>query len=546
MSKYILHAVIGRRKIPLTVINEGVTLKISFPYNRDLLDEIKSMERPPNSYDPDTKTWTVLNNSRNLFALDILINGEKIAIYDKDLINYPNAFGLWIHQQQMYNMVKTRHRCILAAEMRTGKTRPALYGAVDIDGPVWWVAPKKSLLSLKAEIKKINYDKKIYLFSYGAFRSTVQKNDYPDGRLPQYVVFDECQKLKTPNSQQTKAALDLSEEMESEYRGNEYIVGLSGTPAPKNPGDWWSVCEVVRPGFIKESNRIMFERRLGVYTQRENNVGGLYWHLEKWKEDEVYKLYKRLSPLVQVHLKKDCLDLPDKIYEIRKLEPSKMLLRVAQTIVDNEVHTLQAINKLRQLSDGFQYEYKYDEYTNAKTRSGMNFVGTPKIAQLEDDLDLHEDVGRLIVYAGFQGSVDIITETCVNKGWTVLRCDGRGWSVFGGTYTVDFCLSQMDRSSDDGTIPKLVFVANPESGGVGLELSSSPSIIYYSNTNKGEARMQSEDRAHSANMDVDRGLGIIDYCLLPTDYTIRDSLMKKKDLQSLSMGVLKEAFHGLF
>jgi hypothetical protein len=54
--------------------------------------------------------------------------------------------------------------------------------------------------------------------------------------------------------------------------------------------------------------------------------------------------------------------------------------------------------------------------------------------------------------------------------------------------------------------------------------------------------MQSEARAHSDNMDKVRGLTVIDYCLLPTDKKIRDRLMMKKDLQSLSMGELKQVF----
>ena len=98
------------------------------------------------------------------------------------------------------------------------------------------------------------------------------------------------------------------------------------------------------------------------------------------------------------------------------------------------------------------------------------------------------------------------------QGWVVLQIDSRGWNIFlptvdrdendlkgqpyetviGEKVTIDLCLQEMDRSSNKGVLDKLAIVANPEAGGEGNEFSASPVIIYYSNTNKGSARMQSE------------------------------------------------------
>ena len=57
--------------------------------------------------------------------------------------------------------------------------------------------------------------------------------------------------------------------------------------------------------------------------------------------------------------------------------------------------------------------------------------------------------------------------------------------------------------------------------------------------------MQSEARAHSNNMDKQRGLLVKDYCHLPTDYKIRESLVIKKDLQAITMGDLSSLFKAL-
>ena len=135
---------------------------------------------------------------------------------------------------------------------------------------------------------------------------------------------------------------------------------------------------------------------------------------------------------------------------------------------------------------------------------------------------------------------------CLDSGWSVLQIDGRGRSLYtinGGEDSSDegiqLALGQMDRSTDSGSIPRLAIVAETDAGGTGLEFSASPIIIYYSNSDSGEGRMQSEFRAKSANMDTLRGLIIKDYIHLPTDKLIRDRLLEKKELQAISMGDLR-------
>lgn len=524
-------------EVMVTLSEDGNLFELKFPRCKPMLEEVKAMQRPPNSWQPHKKTWLVYNNSRNRAALDFLARGD---IYKHFTAPIPTDVvpGLWKHQNEMYNFARTRRRCIIAGEMRTGKTLPMLR-LIDDSGVslAYWIAPKAAQRGVRREIAKWKPKTDITLLTYEKFRS-LWKAGMIYGMLERIaVIFDECQALKTPTSQVTKCALELSEDITDD----SYLIGLSGTPAPKNPGDWWSLCEIVQPGIVRESSRPAFERRLGEYEKREGAIGNQYWHLKYWKKDEVEKLYRRLKPIVRVYLKKDCLDLPPITYEVADLEPSTEMLRVAATIIDTELNSLSAINKLRQLSDGFMYQKEYDYDANAVVRTGVDRVDCPKINRLKEDLDEHEDVGRLIVYAGFQGSVDMVVETCVQKGWTVLKADGRGWEVHGASHTVDQCLAEMDRSSNTGAIEKLVFVANPSSGGVGIELSASPTIIYYSNTNKGADRIQSEARAHSNNMDKNRGLTVIDYCHLPTDYTIREQLMLKRDLQSISMGELRKS-----
>jgi hypothetical protein len=571
---YTISLRLAGKVIPTQLEILGDRLALSFPYFAPLVDEVKSMEGK--EWDAGNKIWTVANTKRNLYALDYLMKGPKSSWYKNEIFDYWNKnlldtervpLGFWKHQVEMFNFIMTRHRCLIAGEMRTGKTRPALM-AIHCSGVDYalWVGTTSALRGVSLEARAFrktcpSFKANIDFTTYDSIVGRVKRDEsLSDLKQFQFVVFDECQKLKTHNSQRTESAKELSEFMEDTWGTKEFVIGLSGTPAPKDPTDWWSTCEVIRPGFLKEGNWNLFKRRLAFMEQREGAVGNMYWHLLGWNTAECEFLYKRLKPLVSVFLKKDCLDLPPKIYKEVELTPSKSILATAKAISKLSKNTLDAINKLRQLSDGFQYNYAYSEEKNVKERIETTYIGSPKLEQLKLDIDEHEDTGRLIVYAGFQGSIDKISELFLSKGWIVLQVDGRGWNIMdpesfsdlkpdwyqlliekGQKINVDFILSEFNRATDTRSIPLIGFVAQTESAGTGLELSSSPTIIYYSNSNNGDGRMQSEDRAHSNNMDKNRGLTIIDYIHLPTDRTILNSLQKKRQLQAITLGELSDA-----
>jgi hypothetical protein len=79
-------------------------------------------------------------------------------------------------------------------------------------------------------------------------------------------------------------------------------------------------------------------------------------------------------------------------------------------------------------------------------------------------------------------------------------------------------------------------VGQPGAAGMGLTLTASPSIVYWSNDFNAESRIQSEDRIHRPGMDLNRGATIYDLVHLPTDLHILSNLKKKRDLQALTMG----------
>jgi SNF2 family DNA or RNA helicase len=148
-----------------------------------------------------------------------------------------------------------------------------------------------------------------------------------------------------------------------------------------------------------------------------------------------------------------------------------------------------------------------------------------------DELD---DIGRIVIYAGFQGSIDKVIAVVKEAGWNYVKADGRGWV----TDTEGDGLENFTQKLTE--YPKMAFIGQPGAAGMGLNLQVSPMIVYYSNSFNGEDRKQSMNRCQRPGMDKERGCTIVDFVHLPTDQLVLDNLEKKDWLQKLTMGAIQQ------
>lgn len=609
----------GKNKYPVTIRTDERHHFLSGPFQ--LKDEFAAMKGAKwmgyDSIQPE-KVWRVDNCRRNNFALAYLEGQNPYAPYLAKLTDelkakyhlpetredvYGKLIKPYAHQDEITLHILHRKQCIVAGEMGVGKTLAAFRAIEQSLVPeTWYVAPKSALASVKLEAWKWKLRAKVIYMTYEELKKTLQ-NWEPGRPPPKFVVYDESSRVKTPTSQRSQAAYYLAENMRNAWGDDCYIVLMSGSPAPKSPLDWYWQCEIACPGYVREGDIHKFQRRLAVMKQQEDITGTKFMKLLAWKdgnpsvcnfcgqlnvspvhhdglqrdyhefipvENEVEKLYRRMGGLTLVKLKKDCLDLPDKVYETRKLKPSLDLLRAARLITAKARSAIEGMTLLRELSDGFQYKDSVTGvevcescqgnkcfWDNAKNESvpcpACNATGSknkvereivevpsPKMEQLTEDLDAFEDIGRLVVYAGFTGSIDRICAQVKKCGWEFIRVDGRGWyNSIDHKWDAQRCLQEFQNTQSGPD--KLVFVGHPGSAGMGITLTASPAIIYYSNDFNAESRIQSEDRIHRAGMDVNRGATIIDYVLLPTDQKVIDNLKRKRELQSISIGELQHA-----
>lgn len=620
---------VGKYRMPGKLHSDGKRIYFEFPYWPALNEEIKMMEgRKYHGFEPNgRKWWSIPITVRNLFQLDYLRERNPYARFDTPLVAEASQRPLYKHQLEAKAFMKQRRHGIYAGEMGVGKSLAAGEAAEEVlidsrnqDG-FWWVAPKSALMSVRYDFHKWRLKVWPEFMTYEAMLKKM-KGWTPGAKAPRIVVFDESSRLMNPTSQRSQAAMQLANGVRADWGDRGYIWLMTGTPAPKNPANWWHQCEVACPGYLREGNIHLFRQRLAIIHERENPItGGKYPHLVAWRDDvrrcnlcgemkdheihdtlamhpdhhpweasknEVSYLYERMAGLVVVKFKKDCVDLPEKRYEKVIIKPSPSVLRAAKLIADTAPTAIRALTLLRELSDGFQYvevgtgemrpcklcggtgrekvyvdaegnilagEIELDSERfeklvtcsrcdgskeEEKTQRSVSEVECPKDAQLITDLENHEEVGRIVIFGGFTGSIDRIERVCRTQGWSVIRMDqGRILKIMPDGTPINIEPIKLFQECHE-SYPRVAFIGYPGSAGMGLTLTASPTIIYYSNSFDGEARMQSEDRIHRIGMDKQRGATIKDYIHLPSDEHVLTNLKAKRELQSMSMGEIKQ------
>ena len=247
--------------------------------------------------------------------------------------------------------------------------------------------------------------------------------------------------------------------------------------------------------------------------------------------DELNELLKAFSSRV---LKKDCLDLPDKIYITRTIELTpeqrktyEELKKYAITDLYNEEKQKQQVSvtsvltkmlRLHQIACGFTTT---DEEENIELKS----------KRIEELMSILEEVeGKAVIWANYRYDIKrIIDEIRKTYG------DNSVGSYFGDTSDADRAKNL--KNFQDLDSPMRFIVGNTQTAGYGINLTAASTVVYYSNNFDLEKRLQSEDRAHRIGQ-VNKVTYIDIICKDTVDEKIVKSLLAK---QSIAAQVLGEA-----
>ena len=268
--------------------------------------------------------------------------------------------------------------------------------------------------------------------------------------------------------------------------GFKYRRLLTGSPITKSPMDIYSQCEFLRPGLLGFESYYAFQGRYAIVQRRKMGQAAFQQIVGFRNLDELTRRIDMFSFRV---LKKDCLDLPDKIYTARfvgmTVEQYKMydqIRRHAMVLFESgEMSTAPAVItqmlRLQQIMSG-----------HLKTDDGdMLYFPSKRMDALEEIINEHD--GKAIIWSRFRYDIQQITEM-LNKKFGA----GCAVSYYGDTSDDDRAAAVLNFQNPSH--PLKFFVGNPATAGYGLTLTEANLVVYYANDFNLETRIQSEDRAH--------------------------------------------------
>ena len=293
------------------------------------------------------------------------------------------------------------------------------------------------------------------------------------------IAIDESTTIKNHKAKRTKSLMKIAAQF-------KYRRLLTGSPVTKSPMDIFAQTEFLRPGLLGYESYYAFQGRYAV-TQRRSMGQAAFQQIVGYKNlDELTANIDRFSFRV---LKKDCLDLPEKIYTVRYVtltdEQAKMYSLLQQQAMlmfdDGEMVSAPAVItqmlRIQQVMSG-----------HLKTDDGeMKYFPSRRMDALEEITEEHQ--GKAIIWSRFRYDIIQITEM-LNKKYG----KGSAAAYFGDTSDDDRATAVLNFQNPDH--PLRFFVGNPATAGYGLTLTEANLVVYYANDFNLETRIQSEDRAH--------------------------------------------------
>lgn len=299
------------------------------------------------------------------------------------------------------------------------------------------------------------------------------------------IVIDESTVIGAPGSKQTRAAMKMRKHC-------KMARILSGTPVVKSPLKAYSQFAFLDEDILGFSSFYAFRNHYAVMGGYQNRQVLFFKNMDQLSE--------RIASCSFRVLKEDCLDLPPKVYEKRRVD-----MGAAQTKAYNEMREefftinkeagvveaniiLTQMLRLQQITGGYL------------PKEGEQGVAVP-IVQPENNpkfkevLNIIEEAGdqRVLIWTRFTKEIEDLVE--------LLNARGHATLPFYGALSDAEKISVRKRFASDDTLRCIV--GNPAAGGLGIdEFKSASVVIYVSNSFDTEKRVQSEDRTHRIGSEI--------------------------------------------
>jgi SNF2 family DNA or RNA helicase len=353
------------------------------------------------------------------------------------------------------------------------------------------------------------------------------------------IVIDESTIIKNPKAKRTVKILNG-------FKNFQYKAILSGTPSPASPSDLYSQFDFLKTLFFN-CNYFQFKHKYTIFTQqktqnhvrydailtekdyniiknalKKNTITAEYLNELSIKYNvsesniirinkmfsyspykDLDKLNEQISTITFKVMKKDCLDLPDKIYEkiIVELNPEqirmyKELTKDFFTSYDESqltvVNTITLLCRLKQITGGiFPFiDINFDSNDITEIDSIINrkmsikrIDNNPKIKAIIEDIENSQADTSIVIWSNFVECIKYLYDEISFHKYTCA-------TYYGETNDREFIIEQFKNKQIK------ILIANPMTAGMGLNLQVSCLHYFYDNSYRADLRTQAEDRSH--------------------------------------------------
>ena len=298
------------------------------------------------------------------------------------------------------------------------------------------------------------------------------------------IIADESTKIKNRAAKTTRQAVALA-------KCSTKRLILNGTPISNSPLDFWSqfrfmLADLGFTDFVSFRNHIA-------------DMGGFQMH-EVLRYKNLEDLQRRISGFSIRRTKEQCLDLPEKLFQVVEVELPKevkeaynqMYEEMVVELTDQadqkgEVAVTNVLAKMQKLAQICGSTLKMEDGTVTY------FKARPKLDALMDLLleEISPDK-QVVVWSRYIAEIKMISEALTKAGISHSL-------NYGETSQADR-LKNVDRFQGQGEFKDKprdrVFVAQPQAAALGITLTAASYVIYFSNDFSYYLRAQSEDRTH--------------------------------------------------
>jgi SNF2 family DNA or RNA helicase len=311
---------------------------------------------------------------------------------------------------------------------------------------------------------------------------------------PQLVAVDESHRFKTPSSAKLRTLLAIIWNRDGTPKV-PYRVIMTGTAITKKKRifDIYAQWKIINPRRFAGMTFRDFKHHYGRWV----NMGSY----ERWvgnREHEVEKLRGKIHLDSFAVTREECFDLPKASHQVYPVQMSSDTAQAYDDMAEQMVAKIKTgeiaaasiplvVNlRLAQITSGIVKTEPTPDHPNGR----LVRIGTEKMDAIESILsDLFEADEKVVIAARFSADIAAIAQVC-----TKLKVDN--WTIQGRRKGPD-----QDRKTKDANIKKFrahdgpaAMIIHPQAAGMGIDLSTASTMVWYSLTNSWVDYTQACDR----------------------------------------------------